>query len=113
MDSRCAFPLIALQYNELTITITLRPIQELFQVRDVFDVANNFPYVQPDFNVDRFQMYRFLSRGVVRILSSAVGLIGNDLSGRILQNQFNLVGTSLDSGGSISKISVERIIPTL
>ena len=60
MDSRCAFPLIALQYNELTISVTLRPIQELFQVRDVFDVINNFPYVQPDFNQDRFQLYRFL-----------------------------------------------------
>jgi len=59
-DSRCAFPLIALQYNELTISVTLRPTQELFQVHDVFDVQGNFPYVQPDFNVDRFQMYRFL-----------------------------------------------------
>lgn len=60
LDSRCAFPLIALQYNELTISVTIRPIQELFQVRDVFDVANKFPYLQPDFNLDRFQMYRFL-----------------------------------------------------
>ena len=60
MDSRCAFPLIALQYNELTITVTMRPTQELFQVHDVFDVQGNFPYVQPDFNIDRFQMYRFL-----------------------------------------------------
>lgn len=60
LDSRCAFPLIALQYNELNISITLRPIQELFQVRDVFDVPNRFPYVQPDFNLDQFQMYRYL-----------------------------------------------------
>jgi hypothetical protein len=59
-DSRCAFPLIALQYNELTITVTLRPIQELFQVRDVFDTTNLYPYIQPDFNQDRFQMYRYL-----------------------------------------------------
>jgi hypothetical protein len=59
-DSRCAFPLIALQYNELTIHVTMRPIQELFQVRDVFDPTNYFPYVQPDFNQERFQMYRFL-----------------------------------------------------
>jgi hypothetical protein len=60
LDSRCAFPLISLQYNELYINVTLRPIQELFQVRDVFDVQNNFPYVQPDFNQPQFQMYRFL-----------------------------------------------------
>jgi len=60
MDNRCAFPLIALQYNELQISITLRPIQELFQIRDVFDQQNNYPYIQPDFNQSQFQMYRFL-----------------------------------------------------
>ena len=60
LDSKCAFPLISLQYNELEIHITLRPIQELFQVRDVFDYSNSFPYIQPDFNQARFQMYRFL-----------------------------------------------------
>lgn len=60
LDSRCAFPLISLQYNELYINVTLRPIQELFQVRDVFDIENNFPYIQPDFNQPQFQMFRFL-----------------------------------------------------
>jgi hypothetical protein len=59
-DSRCAFPLISLQYNELYISVTLRPIQELFQVRDIFDNQNNFPYIQPDFNKAHFQMFRFL-----------------------------------------------------
>ena len=60
MDTKCAFPLLALQYNALVINITMRPIQELFQCRDVFDPANIFPYVQPDFNQPQFQMYRFL-----------------------------------------------------
>jgi hypothetical protein len=60
LDSRCAFPLAALQYNELIIHVTIRPIQDLFRVRDVFDTVNFFPYVRPDFNQDRFQMYRFL-----------------------------------------------------
>jgi len=60
LNSGCAFPLIALQYNELNISVTLRPIQELFQIRDVFDVVYNRPYVQPDFNQNVFQMYRFL-----------------------------------------------------
>lgn len=59
-DSRCAFPLICLQYNELNITVTLRPIQELFRIRDVFDTVNKFPYIQPDFNRAEMQMYRFL-----------------------------------------------------
>jgi hypothetical protein len=60
LDSRCAFPLISLQYNELTITVTLRPIQELFQVRDLADFKNFFPYIQPDFNNEMYRMYRFL-----------------------------------------------------
>jgi len=63
LESRCAFPLVSLQYNELEISVTLRPIQEMFQVRDVLDVDPDsyfYPYVKPDFNVDRFQMYRFL-----------------------------------------------------
>jgi hypothetical protein len=62
MDSRCAFPLVALQYNELYINVTIRPIQELFQVRDVFDWGNAFPYVQPDFTQPQFAMYRFLQQ---------------------------------------------------
>ena len=62
LDSRCAFPLVALQYNELTISVTIRPIQELFQVRDVFDWGNYFPYVQPDFTLPQFAMYRFLQQ---------------------------------------------------
>ena len=62
LDSRCAFPLVALQYNELYINVTIRPIQELFQVRDVFDYGNFFPYVQPDFTQPQFAMYRYLQQ---------------------------------------------------
>ena len=60
LDNRCAFPLISLQYNELVITVTMRPIQELFQVRDITDPGNNFPYIKPDFNQQQFSMYRYL-----------------------------------------------------
>jgi len=60
LDCRCAFPLVALQYNDLVINVTVRPIQELFQVRDVFNPAANFPYIQPNFNQNQFQPYRFL-----------------------------------------------------
>ena len=60
MDSKCALPMIALQYNELEISVTIRPIQDLFQVRDVHEEEYEFPYVRPDFNQNRFQMYRFL-----------------------------------------------------
>jgi len=59
-DSRCAFPLVALQYNELQIRVTLRPIQELFRIRDVLDTTLQYPYVQPDMSQEWYQMYRFL-----------------------------------------------------
>ena len=55
-----AFPLVALQYNELQITVSFRPIYEWFTIRDVMDYANNFPVVQPNFNQSYMQFYRFL-----------------------------------------------------
>lgn len=58
--SQMAFPLISLQYNELHINVTMRPIQELFRIRDVYDGANNYPYVAPNFNLWYMQFYRFL-----------------------------------------------------
>jgi hypothetical protein len=58
--SQMAFPLVALQYNELHINVTMRPIQELFRIRDVFDAENNYPYVAPNFNLWYMQFYRFL-----------------------------------------------------
>lgn len=60
LDSRCAFPLIALQYQELVINVTLRPIQDLFQVRDVLNPTDNFPYIKIRPGENQFQMYRFL-----------------------------------------------------
>jgi len=59
-SSKMAIPLIALQYNELNINVTLRPIRELFTIRDVGDIANSSPRVQPNFTVDEQQPYRFL-----------------------------------------------------
>jgi hypothetical protein len=58
--TQMAFPLVALQYNELHINVTLRPIQELFRIRDVFDAENNYPYVAPNFNQWYMQFFRFL-----------------------------------------------------
>ena len=61
-SSKTAFPLIAMQYNELHINITFRPVQDLFVIRDVTDVFNDFPNIKPNFNVNEFQMYRFLQK---------------------------------------------------
>ena len=58
--SQMAFPLVALQYNELYINVTFRPVNQLFQIRDVFDNVNNYPYIAPNFNAFYMQFYRFL-----------------------------------------------------
>lgn len=55
-----AFPLVALQYNELSINVSFRPINEWFTIRDVMDYTNNFPVVAPNFNQYYMQFYRFL-----------------------------------------------------
>ena len=60
LKSQMAFPLTSLQYNELQIVITMRPINELFQIRDVFDSTFNYPYISPNFNLHYMQFYRFL-----------------------------------------------------
>ena len=59
-NSKMAFPLVALQYNELHINITFRPISEIFTIRDVHNNRDNYPVVKPNFNNDYMQMYRFL-----------------------------------------------------
>jgi hypothetical protein len=60
LKTQMAFPLTSLQYNELHINVTLRPINQLFQIRDVFDSIYNYPYVAPNFNLYYMQFYRFL-----------------------------------------------------
>jgi hypothetical protein len=60
LKTQMAFPLVSLQYNELQISITFKPINQLFRIRDIMDTTNNFPYVAPNFNQFYMQMYRFL-----------------------------------------------------
>lgn len=71
-NSRTAFPLVALQYNELQIDVVMRPVRELFVTRDInylppqttgpltpAEVAQA-PFIQPNFNEQQYQFYRFL-----------------------------------------------------
>ena len=75
MSSKMAFPLVALQYNTLQIDITLRPVRDLFVIRDVSNVNTGeetlpalFPqystpnYIQPNFNDNLQQFYRFIQQ---------------------------------------------------
>jgi hypothetical protein len=60
LKSQMAFPLIAMQYNELNINITFRPIREMFIIRDVYNPTEGFPFIAPNFNQAQMQMYNFL-----------------------------------------------------
>ena len=58
---KMALPLVALQYNEVTIDITLRPIKELFTIQDVTKTSSKgLVPIQPDFKNEYHSMYRFL-----------------------------------------------------
>jgi hypothetical protein len=64
MASVMAFPLVSLQYNELTIDIEMRPIQELFVIRDVVNyltyAPDDAPYVQANQNILEYNFSRFI-----------------------------------------------------
>ena len=60
LSSKMAFPLIALQYNELKIDVVMRPIQDLYTIRDVMDPENGWPIVRPNYTNEYMQLYRFL-----------------------------------------------------
>jgi hypothetical protein len=60
LAAKMAFPLVSLQYNELYIDIELRPINELYTVRDV--TSENMNYQQANQNDELFQFYRFLQQ---------------------------------------------------
>ena len=73
LSSKMAFPLTALQYNEFHIEIDIRPVNELFVIRNIagykidnenrnqhIQVYNNDYYHKPDFNKETEQLHRFI-----------------------------------------------------
>jgi len=58
LAAKMAFPLVSLQYNELYIDVEIRPVNELFVVRDV--TSSDMCYIQPNQNDPAFQFFRFL-----------------------------------------------------
>jgi hypothetical protein len=61
LNSQQAFPLVCLQYNEIQIEVTLRPIQELFQIRDITNTTgDSSTVIAPNMVISEHQFYRFL-----------------------------------------------------
>jgi hypothetical protein len=60
LAAKMAFPLISMQYNELYIDIEMRPVNELYVVRDVTSTDMN--YQQANQTESLFQFYQFLQQ---------------------------------------------------
>lgn len=60
LASKMAFPLVSLQYAELEIEITIRPIRDLFVVRNVTDTTGFGYYMRPDLSKWEYAFHRFL-----------------------------------------------------
>jgi hypothetical protein len=61
LNSQQAFPLVSLQYNELQIEIVLRPICELFQIRDITNTTGDYnSVISPNMTILQHQFYNFL-----------------------------------------------------
>ena len=67
VNSRQSFPLVASQYNELFVTIKLRPVRELYVIRDVEKYTDASyatvypPHIAPNTTTDSHKLYRFLN----------------------------------------------------
>ena len=64
LSSKMAFPLISLQYSELVINFELRPIHELFVVRDIdksITSYNDANYIYPTLSDVKYQFKRFIN----------------------------------------------------
>jgi len=62
-SSKIALPLVCLQYSEVVIDITLRPVRDLFTINDVsISLQDGFSQtkIAPNFNIELHSMYRFL-----------------------------------------------------
>tara|TARA_B000000475_G_scaffold192480_1_gene155681 strand:+ start:941 stop:2722 length:1782 start_codon:yes stop_codon:yes gene_type:complete len=61
MASKMAFPISALQYNEFHIEVDIRPVKELYVIRNIPDKEDPGSYYhQSNFNEPREQFYRFM-----------------------------------------------------
>ena len=59
LSNKLAFPLIAMQYNELKINVTLRPVKEWFTIINTPNTLK-FARIQPNFNLQEHQLYNFI-----------------------------------------------------
>jgi len=76
-SSKMSIPLIALQYQELFIKITFRPIKEIYTLLDV--ESTETPRIAPNPNNTLHQMRRFLRKPVAADVGSNPSIITPDI----------------------------------
>jgi hypothetical protein len=59
MNSQQAFPLVCLQYNELSIEVTLRPLAELYQINNILEGTTDV--ISPNMVTAEHQFNRFIN----------------------------------------------------
>lgn len=88
LSNYLAFPLIALQYQELQIDFTLRPLSELYVVRDLDNINttdfNLTPYIRPD-GTPKYNLATFLIN-----YDSTDGIIDNNTDFNTILQPFNI-----------------------
>lgn len=67
MSSKMALPLVALQYVEMTIEVTIKPVQDLFVVKNISHETNVAVddagyYRRPNFADPTYEFYKFLQQ---------------------------------------------------
>jgi len=67
LSSKMAFPLTALQYNELHIEIDIRPVKDLFIIKTYDDDDELSEHKKPDFNSQEQQLYNFIEHPYTNI----------------------------------------------
>ena len=78
-SSKMAFPLISLQYMELHIEVTFRPIYQLYKIRDVTnDISDNrIDYIAPSLGNEYHSLYRFTQPPNIPTDQSGNSIVGN------------------------------------
>ena len=79
-SSKTALPLVSLQYQEVFIKITWRPICDLFKIRDITDASNNFPYVAPGRHLQFNNIWRFLNPPTITTTDASQNFYPNQIN---------------------------------
>ena len=95
-SSKSALPLIAIQYQDIEINVTLRPLYDLFTINNIDDVENStgISYrIRPNPNETHHQMWKFLQEPKSNSISNDDYIIPKDGVGNFWKPDPHLIST--------------------